>query len=77
MEEFDFMQARKILQVMFSKDYVVSVIFTEKKKLEIRGTGGILSMAILNYVYNFCAQRNLKYYVDISSGGFPAIVIFQ
>lgn len=77
MEEFDFMQARKILQVMFSKDYVVSVIFTEKKRLEIRGTGGILSMAILNYVYNFCAQRNLKYYVYNSSGGFPAILIFQ
>ena len=77
MKEFDFMQARKELQEKLGEFYIVTVVFTDKKHLEVRSTIGILDMECVDYVYKFCAQHNLKYYVYIASADSPTFDIFQ
>lgn len=77
MEEFDFMQARKELQEQLKESYIVRVNLTDKKHLEVRSKIGILDMDCIDFVYKFCAQHNLKYYVYITSVISPAIDIFQ
>ena len=77
MKEFDFMQARKELQEKLGEFYIVTVVFTEKKRLSIRGTTAVLDMMCVECVYNFCTYHNLKYYVYITPGHYPAFDIFQ
>ena len=77
MKEFDFMQARKELQEKLGEFYIVTVVFTEKKRLSIRSTTAILDIDCIGTVYWFCAMHHLKYYVYVSTSGFPAFDIFQ
>lgn len=77
MKEFDFMQARKELQEKLGEFYIVTVVFTEKKRLSIRSTTAILDMMCVECVYNFCTYHNLKYYVYNGKGGCPTFDIFQ
>ena len=77
MEEFDFMQARKELQAQLKEFYIVTYYFTDKKLLEVKGKAGILDMVCISYIYNFCVQYNLKFYVHITYDNCPAFVIFQ
>lgn len=77
MEKFDFMQARKELQEQLKESYIVRINLTDKKHLEIRSTIGIIDMECIDYVYKFCAQHNLKYYVYIASAASPTFDIFQ
>ena len=77
MEEFDFMQARKELQEKLGEFYIVTVVFTEKKRLSIRSTNAILDIDCIGTVYWFCAKHHLKYYVYVTTSGFPTFDIFQ
>ena len=77
MKEFDFMKARKELQQLLKEFYIVTYYFTDKKRLEIRGTAGILDTTCIEYIYKFCVQHDLKYYVHITYDNCPAFVLFQ
>ena len=76
MKEFDFMQARKELQEKLGEFYIVTVDFTEKKRLSIRSKFAILDMVCIGTVYCFCAKHHLQYYVYIGTGGFPTFDIY-
>lgn len=77
MKEFDFMQARKELQEKLGEFFIVTVIFTKKKRLSIRSTSAILDMDCIGCIYWFCAKHHLQYYVYIGTGGFPTFDIYQ
>ena len=77
MKEFDSMQARKELQEKLGEFYIVTVIFTEKKRLAVRSTTAILDMMCIRCVGRFCTKHHLKYYAYIASNGFPAFDIFR